>query len=67
MTWAIENKGCSQRRAVGSSAWNRGFTATVRRDQMMPVCESGCGNWRPSADASAGRRDTHELTRFVDA
>lgn len=51
MTWAIENKGYSQRRACGLVGMEPQVTATVRRDQMMPVCASGCGNWRLSDGA----------------
>lgn len=38
---------------VGSSAWSRGFTGIARADRMTRACESGCGKWQPSADASA--------------
>jgi hypothetical protein len=38
---------------AGSSAWSRGSTAIVRADRTTLACESGYGNWRPSADASA--------------
>lgn len=52
MTWAIENKGYSQRRACGLVG-AAGLPVLLEADRTTRACESGCGNWQPSADASA--------------